>query len=119
MTAGVMSLGTSRAISRALCAQSSLVPATLAEVAGQKYQSSPGDWRDAGWQCLRFSMDGPQYYQYQYVSPNATTFSAVATGDLNANTTPSTFTLAGAVVTQSNETIVTLAPSITEVNPEE
>jgi type IV pilus assembly protein PilA len=118
MTAGVMTLGSSRAISRALCPQSSLVPATLAEVAGQKYQSSPGDWRDAGWQCLRFTMDGPQYYQYQY-TVNALTFNAVANGDLNANTTPSTFTLAGAVVTQSNETVVTIAPTITETNPEE
>jgi len=119
MSAGVMGLGSSRGISRALCPASSAIPTALASVGGAKYQSSPGEWRQTGWACLRFSMDGPQYYQYQYLAPSATAFSAVANGDLNNNGIPSTFTMAGAVVTQSNETIVTLAPSITELNPEE
>jgi type IV pilus assembly protein PilA len=118
MSSGVMTLGSTRGISRALCPSSSAIPTLLASVGGAKYQSSPGEWRQAGWSCLRFSMDGPQYYQYQYTA-DATTFSAVANGDLNNNAVPSTFTLAGAVVTQSQETVVTIAPSITELNPEE
>jgi type IV pilus assembly protein PilA len=115
---GIMQLGSSRGISRALCPTSSAVPTALASVAASKYQSTPGDWRNAGWSCLRFSMDGPQYYQYQYTS-TGTAFAAIANGDLNNNTIPSTFTLAGAVLTASNETVVTIAPSITELNPEE
>jgi type IV pilus assembly protein PilA len=118
MAPGVMSLGTSRAISRQLCPTSTKVPLTLPEVAGKKYQSTPANWQSEGWQCLRFSMDGPQYYMYQY-SVTGSSFAAIANGDLNANTIPSTFTLAGGVVTADNETIVTIAPSITENAPEE
>lgn len=119
MAPGVMSLGSSAAISRSLCPTSSAIPTALASVGGAKYQSSPGEWRQAGWSCLRFSMDGPQYYQYQYVASSATAFAAIANGDLNNNSIPSTFTLAGAVQTLSDETVVTLAPSISEQNPEE
>ena len=72
-----------------------------------------------GWACLRFSMDGPQYYQYEY-DATATSFSAIAHGDLNGNTVESTFTLAGSVVEDTTgEFVVTVAPSISEVNPEE
>ncbi len=118
MTPGVIALGTSRQISRSLCASSTQVPSALSAVAGQKYQSTPADWQDAGWQCLRFSMDGPQYYQYQYTA-SGTTFAAIANGDLNANTLPSTFTMAGEVATADGEQVVVLAPSISESNPEE
>jgi type IV pilus assembly protein PilA len=118
MAAGPMALGASAAIARQLCPSAPLVPTLLAAVGGQKYQSQPSDWRAGGWPCLRFSMDGPQYYQYDYTA-TATTFTARAQGDLNANQVPSSFTLAGAIVVQSNENVLTIAPSITESSPDE
>jgi type IV pilus assembly protein PilA len=119
MAAGVMGLGSSAGVARALCPTAPAVPAALTSVAGQKYQSSPVDWKQAGWSCLRFSMDGPQYYQYTYTA-TATTFAAVANGDLNANAVPSTFTMTGALVADATgETVVTVSPSITELNAEE
>ncbi|MEI9950868.1 MAG: prepilin-type N-terminal cleavage/methylation domain-containing protein [Pseudomonadota bacterium] len=56
-----------------LCASSAPVPSVVTKIAGQKYQSSTatgadynaGDFK-TGWKCLYFSMEGPQYYQYQY-----------------------------------------------------
>jgi len=120
MPGAVLALGATATNVRALCAQSSLVPLTLAEVANKKYQSAPADWRQAGWACLRFTMDGPQYFQYQYVLTNSTTFSAEAHGNLDGDTVGSTFAIAGRVQTDtSGESVVTLAPSIAETNPEE
>jgi type IV pilus assembly protein PilA len=118
-TATVMSLNSSAAIARELCPSTSKVPANLTSVAGSKYQSTPSDWSgNAGWTCLRFTMDGPQYYQYDY-SVSGTTFVAEAHGDLNANTVPSLFAIDGAIQTQNNESVVTLAPIIRESNPDE
>jgi type IV pilus assembly protein PilA len=121
MSAGPIGLGESADISRALCVSAaSPVPALPAAISGQKYQSKPGEWKVAGWSCLRFSMDGPQYFQYDYQSVADTSFSAIAHGDLNANTTLSTFTISGTIVPDSSgENVVTVAPSITELNPEE
>jgi type IV pilus assembly protein PilA len=120
MSGAVLSLGSTAANTRALCDSSSLVPTALASVANKKYQSSPADWRQAGWACLKFTMDGPQYFQYQYVKTSAILFSANAHGDLDADTTPSTFAIGGKVQTDAaGESVVTLAPAITETSPEE
>ena len=118
MASGTITLGGSAAIARSLCPTASPVPALLASVGGQKYQSTPTDW--SSWACLRFTMDGPQYFQYRYTLVDADNFTAIANGDLNANGVPSTFSMAGEVQTgTNNEEVVTLAPSITEVSPEE
>jgi type IV pilus assembly protein PilA len=121
MSAGVMGLGSSRGIARQLCATAPPVPtAGIAAVAARKYQSSPADWKTGGWPCLRFSMDGPQYFVYSYTQDSPTAFTALAQGDLNGNTIPSAFSQAGAVqATPSGETVLTLAPSITETSPDE
>jgi type IV pilus assembly protein PilA len=120
MSAGVMGLGSSRLLNRTLCGSGPAVPTLLATVAGRKYQSSPADWKNGGWPCLRFSMDGPQYFQYTYTLDSPTAFTALANGDLNANGVPSAFSQAGAVqATPSGETVLTLAPSITETSPDE
>jgi type IV pilus assembly protein PilA len=125
MSAGFMAPGTSRINSKKLCPSSGLVPAALASVANQKYQSTVADWKDAGWTCLRFSMEGPQYFQYQYTAtasdPGAVgdDFTATAHGDLNGNTVESTFSLSGEVVEQSDELTLLVSPSISESNPEE
>jgi type IV pilus assembly protein PilA len=122
MSASVMGLGSSAAIARSLCPTGPAVPtAGLAAVAARKYQSSPADWKTGGWPCLRFSMDGPQYFVYTYTADTtANTFTAEANGDLNGNNVGSTFRQAGAVQTSaSGDTVLTLAPSISETSPDE
>jgi hypothetical protein len=64
---------------------------------------------------LKFSVTDPQYYMYEYLSPNATSFSAAAYGDLNGDGTTSTFRLAGAVTGG----VVFVAPNFEETTPEE
>src|SRR5690606_10976108 len=99
------------------------VPALLASVKSAKYQSSPADWNtgdtDTGWRCLRFTMDGPQYFRYQYLTADASNFTARAQGDLDGDDNPSTFDLAGTILHVSGEQAVTIAPAIAETNPEE
>jgi type IV pilus assembly protein PilA len=123
MGATVLPLGSVAGLSNVLCTNSSAVPAAAGSIQGQKYQSSPVDWGGsqlAGWACLHFSMQDPQYYMYQYVSPNTTTFEAKANGDLNGDGTLSTFSLLGAVQAgATGGTVVTIAPSIKETNPED
>lgn len=106
-----------------LCAASTAVPSAMSSVQGRKYQSSTAANTDyntgtsaVGWTCLHFTMEGPQYYQYQYLNATATTFSAVAQGDLNGDGTVfSKFNRDGLV----RDGQVVLAPAITELNPDE
>ncbi|MEO6419310.1 MAG: type II secretion system protein [Polyangiaceae bacterium] len=117
----VMLPGTSTAITRAPCPTepSNPVPVT-ANIAGKKYQSKPTDWNggkatNAGFSCLRFSMDQPQYFSYSYTAVPATSFSAVANGDLNGDAVLSTFSITGTV--QSGQ--LNVAPAISETRPDE
>lgn len=120
-TAAVMGEGGSVAYSQSFCGSSTAVPAAMSAVKGMKYQSAKADWdtgsATAGWQCLKFVLDQPQYYQYSYTSTNtASDFTATAQGDLNGDGTSfSTFTLGGSVVSGRAK----IAPAIAEVNPEE
>jgi type IV pilus assembly protein PilA len=119
MTSGVMALNSTRAIARSLCDTAPRVPADVPK--GVKYQSTPADWKAGGWPCLRFTMDGPQYYSYTYTeTTDDTAFTVLAEGDLNSNDIPSEFSMKGAVQTDaSGETVLSLSPSITELNPDE
>jgi type IV pilus assembly protein PilA len=93
--------GKSAGVARRLCASAIPVPAKVP--AGMKYQPSPGDFatgsEDAGWTCLRFSMEQPFYYQYGYVTgagsgksgATANGFEASARGDLDGNGVTSFF----------------------------
>jgi hypothetical protein len=99
-----------------LCASTSAVPADVPKAA--KYQTDPGDW-GADWSCLKFSMNEPQYYQYQYTRPTTTTFSCIAKGDLDGDDVQSTFTLAGAVIGETAKKAATYAPTIGEDKPDE
>ena len=128
MTGAPVALGDSSVISRSICpAVATTVPATLAEVANGKYQSSPEEWKgDAGWDCLRFSMNGAQYYRYNFSSQGGSTagqaFQAQAEGDLDGDTIPSLFVLAGQIQADpanANELVVTLADQVAETNPDE
>ena len=82
-------------------------------VAGADFNSGTAS---AGWTCLKFSMQEPQYYQYNYTATPGKDFAAVAKGDLDGDGTDfSTFTL-NAVV--RNGTVV-VAPALAESNPDE
>jgi type IV pilus assembly protein PilA len=106
--------------SHSLCPSASRpVPANPAHVRGVKYQSARGDWdvdraRNAGFACLQFSLDQPQYYQYSYVS-TPSGFEATAHGDLNGDGNVSTFIVRGQVAGGT----LTIAPRIEEIAPEE
>ncbi|HXK18290.1 MAG TPA: type II secretion system protein [Polyangiaceae bacterium] len=89
---------------------------------GKKYQSSPLDWNT--WDCLHFSMNDPQYYQYDYVSKGGstvgTTFSCQAAGDLNGDGIGSLFSMDGKIQQDTKgPPTATLAPNIAENAPEE
>ena len=76
------------------------MPVGIGDVAGKKYQadSTPGnDYQTEPWNCIKFGMSQPQYYQYQYVRPSLTTMSAIAVGNLDGDTTTSYFMRAGEV----------------------
>ncbi|HEY0468892.1 MAG TPA: prepilin-type N-terminal cleavage/methylation domain-containing protein [Polyangiaceae bacterium] len=124
MPGSILEDATSIAGANKLCTSAAPVPAGVPK--GEKYQSSTDSTADynvgsnsAGWVCLRFAMEGPQYYQYNYTSSqadaNTGTFDSVAIGDLNGDTKTSSFTRSGVV---RNGQIV-LSPAIVEVNPDE
>ncbi len=131
MPGTVLPVGTSAANSHLLCATpGAAVPAAMTSVQGKKYQSNSAtgtDWqadsllKNTGFSCLKFSMDAPQYYQYNFVTTDpvavAATWTGMANGDLNGDgVNYSLFTLAGAV----NPTgAFNLAPNLVENNPEE
>jgi hypothetical protein len=62
-------------------------------------------------------MNEPQYYQYEYTSESNTSFSCIARGDLDGDTSSSTFSIAGAA--DSTTKTATYAPTIAETSPEE
>jgi type IV pilus assembly protein PilA len=118
---GVVTIGGTSGLLRSLCPSTSKVPAAAPQAA--KYQSQPSDWGanngDTGWACLKFSLEQPQYYSYQYVAGNTTSsagaYSATAEGDLNGDGNTSLFTVNGSVQSGALAT----SPTIGEVNPEE
>jgi type IV pilus assembly protein PilA len=123
MTSKVMGLGSTTGISHQLCASATAVPDQVPKAA--KYQSKPTDWMTgsatAGWTCLKFSMDDPQYFQYDYQSTNATAgpFTALAKGDLDGDGNPSTFSLGGTIGKDGEKQVAIVAPNIGEDAPDE
>ncbi len=76
-------------------------PVPAAVPAAAKVKATATDWNQAAWQCLKFSINEPQFYQYSYVGNTGTTgtaatYTATANGDLDGNGTLSTFQLTGA-----------------------
>ncbi|HET9958535.1 MAG TPA: type II secretion system protein [Polyangiaceae bacterium] len=126
MDPNVMALGTSTGISHKLCDSATAVPTGVPSA--EKFQSSPSQWDSgtstAGWMCLRFSMNDPQYYQYDYQATGVATgggsFSCIAHGNLDGDTSTSTFYIAGGVAADGagNQTAI-YAPNIGEINPDE
>jgi type IV pilus assembly protein PilA len=125
VTAGIIALQDTAAIAHSICPSATPVPAAAADISNQKYQSSPADWKGT-WECLKFSMNDPQYFQYDYqaqgtLNPavDGDAFTAIAHGDLDGDGNLSDFFLPGAIQTASNELVLTLAASITESAAEE
>jgi len=100
------------------------VPASILQVSAKKYMSSPSEWAgDPGFNCLKFSMDYPQYYQYDYRRTGGATGSAVgdgfeaeAKGDLDGNGVTSSFKTTGTITSVGT---LTRAPGIIRVNESE
>lgn len=105
----------STAVANSFCPAGAAVP-SAGVPAGQKYQSTSGDW-SAGWDCLKFNMVGPQYFQYTFAvtTGTAATFTATAKGDLDGDTLTSDFTMSGLVTANQ----VAFSTKVVELNPEE
>ena len=68
---------------------------------GDKCKPNPALWNTAQWAALNFSVDDPFYYWYTYTSTGTDTsavFTADANGDLDCDTTYSTFERQGKVL---------------------
>ena len=104
---------------RHLCPSSTApVPADRTQVSGRKYQTDRSEWQkdapSAGFACLKFNLEQPQYFQYEYQA-TATTFVARAHGDLNGDGIFSTFEISGRI----EGGVLHVDPTMVETDPEE
>jgi len=79
------------------------VTPTTGVPAGVRVRDPAGTWDTETWQALTFSMADPHYYAYAYESSgvgSAAQFTARALGDLDGDTTKSTFERAGQLNSQ-------------------
>ena len=89
--AAVMAGGSTVVLANELCPEALPVPAAVPS--GEKYQSQNTDWEDdAGWECMGYEINGPQYYSYSYVPTGSESYDVIAQGDLDGDTNLSTFT---------------------------
>jgi type IV pilus assembly protein PilA len=126
IAAGIVARGSSTAVLRKLCASASAsVPSTMTPVTGRKYQSKPSEWAvdghsNAGFACLKYAMDQPQYYMYSYTATGSSalgaSFAASAQGDLNGDGVTSLFQMTGSI---GSGFVLNIQPGILEVRPEE
>ena len=124
-SAAVLSEGGTTNTVRAMCkTATNMVPTAAGSIKALKYQSAKSEWEvgDAvtGWKCLKFEMNSPQYFQYQYQitgngDANNDVFTASAYGDLNGDSVLSTFSATGKI--QNGR--LNAAPTMEEINPEE
>jgi type IV pilus assembly protein PilA len=118
----IIAPGQASALMRSFCA-SAAAAVPPAPPSAAKYQSQVADWSGAdptaGFLCLKFSMDEPQYYSYNYLSSNTSAtsgaFIATANGDLNGDGKLSTFSVSGSAYNG----MVAISPNIQENDPEE
>ena len=127
MAGTVMGVKTTTGIVRHLCGSATAsVPASATSIQGRKYQSTVAEWNkdaptNAGFSCLKFTMDQPQYYMYSYTASGTSghagdTFTAQAQGDLNGDGVLSMYQLTGEIT--SNYVLYT-APNFIIVRPED
>jgi type IV pilus assembly protein PilA len=128
MAADVLTLGSSTGVTNRLCGKAANpVPGAITAVQAKKYQSLPSEWSTGGqydgWMCVRFSMQDPQFYMYNYGTTGTAavgdTFTASAAGDLDANGVSSNFTMLGTIQSDNGAMVVTLSPNIKEDKPDE
>lgn len=138
VSVGIVPLSDKANISHRMCSSAAAVPALVGLIANRKYQSTPSDWASpeiapgiaGGWSCIKFTLSDPQYFQYRYVldTGDATApavandkFTAHAQGDLDGDSILSDLSLEGQLQKDaaSNELVLTLAPTIAEIQPEE
>lgn len=90
------------------------VPATVPR--GVKVQSKEADWK--AWQPLRFTMSGPQYFQYEIkAAKNGESAEILGRGDLNGDGKTSLFRITLKVDRKKNQLLV--SPAIDEKDPME
>jgi type IV pilus assembly protein PilA len=127
MAGSMLAIRTSSGVSRRLCGSASAsVPGSSSAIHGRKYQSKPAEWNadaahNAGFACLKFSIDQPQYYMYSYSitgsGSNANDgFTAAAQGDLDGNGVLSLFQISGTI---NSKHVLDIAPNLLEVRPDE
>ena len=114
------------AVAHRLCPSASRsVPSSIASVTAKKYLSSPSEWQvdapsHAGFACLGFEMNAPQYYMYSYEAQGRGSpgdgFEATAAGDLDGNGKSSLFTITGKV---GADGALAIAPNLVERDPTE
>jgi type IV pilus assembly protein PilA len=121
-TTAILAAGGTSTMMRAFCGNAIPVPSNGKAPQGQKYQSTVADWNTGGandgWQCIKFSLEEPQYYEYEYSAATSAvsgSFSAIAHGDLNGDGNSSTFLISGAAYSGA----VAISPNIQETQPEE
>jgi type IV pilus assembly protein PilA len=124
---GILTQTNSSLTLRQLCiGAGAAIPASKTSIQGKKYQSSPAEWNadsataGKGFACLKYQMDQPQYFMYNYTTSGSAaqgdSFTATANGDLNGDTNTSTFTVAGSI---GPGMVLNIAPTVSETNPEE
>jgi type IV pilus assembly protein PilA len=121
MTPTILGAAQSTAVVHNLCSDApNSVPESPDKIKGQKYQSKYSDWggdRTSGYTCLRFWLDDPQYFMYNYKGATGSSgvFTAYGFGDLNGDGVTSSFMLAGAVVSAT----VFVSPNFIEISGDE
>ena len=114
LVAGPGKKKTPKAVTMAKLVAFPAVPKTVPR--GMKYQSSVDDWKP--WDLLKFSMDSPQYYQYEIVvAKDGKSGDILARGDLTGAGTTSLFKLHLAVDPKDHSLHV--SPKIEETDPDE
>jgi prepilin-type N-terminal cleavage/methylation domain-containing protein len=85
-----------------------LTPATTCcSYPGFRCKDDPSVWSSAGWQALKFSLDDPHYFRFEFVSSGTGTdarFTARAYGDLDCDGVLSTFEMVGSVQADGTST---------------
>jgi hypothetical protein len=90
------------------------VPKTVPS--GVKYASTPADWQ--AWAPIQFTMDAPQYYQYEVkAAKDGMSAEVVAHGDLDGDGKVSTFRLGLKIDPKTRDLLI--EPSIDEQDPTE
>lgn len=124
LASAVIELGSASHDILSLCGSANAVPSNPTMVRSAKYQSTPADWggsSSVGWTCLQFSLEDPQYFQYDYDATGAQgegdTFQARAHGDLNADGVYSTFSVSGRIERDAEGMVLVVGPGIAETNP--